>query len=30
MKKNAYDGDYILDALVVTPWTKEHLENITI
>ncbi|MDF1883254.1 YraN family protein [Sulfurimonas sp. SAG-AH-194-C21] len=30
MKKNAYDGDYMLDALVVTPAGIEHLENITI
>ena len=30
MKKNAYDGDYMLDALVVTPEGIEHLENITI
>jgi len=30
MKKNAYDGDYMLDALVVTPEGVEHLENITI
>ncbi|HIC11924.1 MAG TPA: YraN family protein [Sulfurimonas sp.] len=30
MKKNAYNGDYMLDALVVTPGAIEHLENITI
>ena len=30
MKKNAYDGDYMLDALVVMPKEIEHLENITI
>lgn len=30
MKKNAYYGDYMLDALVVTLEGIEHLENITI
>ncbi|MDQ7066716.1 MAG: YraN family protein [Sulfurimonas sp.] len=30
MKKNSYDGDYMLDALVVTPESIELLENITI
>ncbi len=30
MKKNGFDGDFMLDALVVTPQTIEHLENITI
>ena len=30
MKKNAYNRDYMLDALVVTPGAIEHLENITI
>ncbi len=30
MKKNGFDGDYMIDALVVTPESIEHLENITI
>ena len=30
MKKNAYDGDYSFDALVVTPQAIELLENITL
>ncbi|MDQ7042584.1 MAG: YraN family protein [Sulfurimonas sp.] len=30
MKKKSYDGDYMLDALVVTPESIELLENITI
>lgn len=30
MKKNAYDGDFQLDALVVTPISIELVENITL
>lgn len=30
MKKNVYDGDFVLDALIVTPDSTELLENITI
>ena len=30
MKKNAYDGDFCLDAIVVTPLDIEMLENISL
>ena len=30
IKKNGYDGDYMIDAVVVTPEKIEHLENITL
>ena len=30
MKKNAFDGDFEFDALVVTPEEIYHIENITI
>ena len=30
MKKNAYDGDFCLDAIVVTPLDVEMLENISL
>jgi hypothetical protein len=30
MKKNGYEGDYIFDAVIVTPDDVEMLENITL
>ena len=30
LKKNSYDGDYMIDAVVVTPSSIELVENITL
>ena len=30
LKKNSYDGDYMIDAVVVTPSSIEFVENITL
>ncbi|MDF1877045.1 YraN family protein [Sulfurimonas sp. SAG-AH-194-L11] len=30
MKKNAYDGDFMLDALIVTPENIEYIPNISL
>ncbi len=30
IKKNAYEGDYVIDAIIVTPHSIELVENITL
>ena len=30
IKKNAYEGDYVIDAIIVTPQSVELVENITL
>ena len=30
IKKNAYEGDYVIDAIIVTPHSVELVENITL